>query len=113
MTTRYLSDSDRTADFSGKRIRLIDVASIVTVLPAAIGVLCAVTQANLSVLSLAAITILFLVCTISALAAILTSFWMRPSGLAWSVRLTGVAWLGVCAYIGASFVFQLAGFSGR
>ncbi len=38
------------------------------ILPAAIGVLCIVARANLSVLSLAAVSILFLVCLISSLA---------------------------------------------
>ena len=113
MTIRYLTDNAQAANYSEKRIRIIDLMGVVTVLPAAMGVLCAIARVNLSVLSLAAITVLFLVCIISSLTGILTSFWMRPSRLAWSVRLTGIAWLGVCAYIAVAFVLQLAGFSGR
>jgi uncharacterized membrane protein len=115
MTTKAFSSHESSVDFeqSGKRIHLVDVAGIAMILPAAIGVLCIVSRANLSVLSLAAVSILFLVCLISSLAGILTSFWMRGPVFAWGVRLAGIAWLGVCLYIAGTFVLQLAGFSGR
>jgi len=113
MTTRYLSDNEQAACSLGKRVGIADVFGVLAMLPSAVGVLCVITRANLSALSLAVVTVLFLVCTISSLSAMLISFWMRRPALVWSVRLTASAWLGVCAYIGVSFVAQLAGFSGR
>lgn len=115
MSTKTLSSNDDPAAFDSPKwkIRFVDVAGVAMALPSALGVLCVLARANLSVLSLAAISILFLVCLISSLGGILISFWMRSPLLAWGVRFTGVAWLGVCGFIAVTFVLQLAGFSGR
>lgn len=92
------------------RFRPLNMAGIIAVLPAALGVSCVVGRVNLSLLSLANVSLLFLICVVSALAGLFLSCWMPAKPLARSVQAAGGAWLAFCVWTGGAFVWRLADF---